>query len=191
MVYLTGIGFIYLIAGENTILLPTNGQDDSMISFHPVTDRDLPRIKEMYDYYILNTTSTFHSIPLSIDELRSILFINNPKYPSFLITSGREPIGYCFLSRYKNRQAYDRTAEVSLYLNPEYTGKGIGAIAMAHIEEEAKKRGIKVLIGTLSGENTASMRLSEKMGFVKVAHLKHVGEKFGRVLDVVIYEKEI
>lgn len=162
-----------------------------MITFHPVTETDLPKIKEIYDYYILNSTSTFHSEPLSIDELKSILFINHPTYPSYLITSSGEAVGYCFLSRYKNRQAYDRTAEVSLYLKPGYTHKGIGSMAMEHMEKEAKKRGIHVLIGTLSGENTASMKLSEKMGFEKVAHLKNVGEKLGRILDVVIYEKEI
>lgn len=162
-----------------------------MISFQPVSDTDLPQIKEIYDYYILNSTSTFHSEPILIDELKGILYINHPKYASYLIKDSGEVIGYCFLSRYKNRQAYDRTAEVSLYLKPEHAGKGTGTIAMDYIEKAAKERGIHVLIGTLSGDNLASMKLSEKMGFLKVAHLKNVGEKFGKILDVIIYQKEI
>jgi len=161
-----------------------------MISFQPVSDTDLPQIKEIYDYYILNSTSTFHSDPISTDELKGILYINHPKYVSYLIKDSDEVIGYCFLSRYKNRQAYDRTAEVSLYLKPEHAGKGTGTIAMDYIEKKAKERGIHVLIGTLSGDNLASMKLSEKMGFLKVAHLKNVGEKFGKILDVVLYQKE-
>ena len=64
-------------------------------------------------------------------------------------------------------------------------------MAMNFIECEAKSRGIHVLIGTLSEENISSMKLFEKTGFEKVAHLKNVGEKFGKILDVIIYEKEI
>jgi phosphinothricin acetyltransferase len=55
----------------------------------------------------------------------------------------------------------------------------------------AQTAGIHVLVGTLTAENAASVRLFEKAGYVKCAHLKNIGEKFGRILDVVIYQKEI
>jgi phosphinothricin acetyltransferase len=48
-----------------------------------------------------------------------------------------------------------------------------------------------VLIGTLCGENYASIRLLEYMGYTKAAHLRNVGEKFGKILDVVMYQKDI
>jgi phosphinothricin acetyltransferase len=80
---------------------------------------------------------------------------------------------------------------MSIYLKPENTGKGIGAVALKYLEDSAKKAGIHVLIGTLSGENHASIRLLEKMNYVKCAHLKNIGEKFGKILDVVVYQKEI
>lgn len=148
-----------------------------MISFQPVSDIDIPLIKEIYDYYILNSTSTFHCEPISINEIKEFLYINHPKYASYLIKDSGNVIGYCFLSKFKNRKAYDRTAEVSLYIKPESVGKGTGTIAMEYIENVAKERGIHVLIGTLSGDNLASMKLSEKMGFLKVAHLKKCGRE--------------
>lgn len=162
-----------------------------MIYFTPITHEDLPKVKEIYDHYILNTTATFHSERITIPELEEIIFLNNPRYPSFLIHEGDHVIGYCFLSRFKKRQAYDRTAELSIYLKPSFTGRGIGHFAIHHIEEAAKKGGIHVLIGTLCGENQASIRLLEKMGYIKAAHLRNVGEKFGDILDVVMYQKEI
>jgi L-amino acid N-acyltransferase YncA len=162
-----------------------------MIEFSPVTEDDLPAVKELYDYYILNSTATFHSQKITIEELKEFLFINHPKYPSFLIKENQEILGYCFLTRYKKRQAYDRTAEVSIYLKPECTGKGIGLLAMNHLEAAAKLAGIHVLIGTLSGDNQASIRLYEKMQYKKVAHFKNIGEKFGKLVDVVVYQKEI
>lgn len=162
-----------------------------MVEFFPVKDSDLAAILAIYNHYILNSTATFHSEKLSRNDLEEFLFISHPKYPSFLITENGETIGYCFLTQYKKRQAYDRSAELSIYLKPGFTGKGIGLAVLNHLEAAAKETGIHVLVGTICGENQASIRLMEKAGFLKCAHLKHIGEKFGKVLDVVMYEKEI
>jgi L-amino acid N-acyltransferase YncA len=162
-----------------------------MAEFFPVTNNDLAAILAIYNHYILNSTATFHSEKLSRHDLEEFLFVAHPKYPSFLIKDHDEMIGYCFLTRYKKRQAYDRSAELSIYLKPEFTGTGIGLVALNHLEAAAKSSGIHVLVGTICGENHASIRLMEKAGFSRCAHLKHIGEKFGKILDVVIYQKEI
>jgi len=62
---------------------------------------------------------------------------------------------------------------------------------MDYLEGVAKKMGIHVLIGTLSKDNQASIKLSEKMKYEKVAHVKNVGENLEPSLDVVMYQKEI
>jgi L-amino acid N-acyltransferase YncA len=100
-----------------------------------------------------------------------------------------EPCGFCYISQYKKRQAYDRTAEVSLYLKPEYTGMGIGKLALGFLEKVAIEKGISVLIGIISGDNENSIKLFEKQGYDKCAHYKQVGEKFNKILDVVSYQK--
>lgn len=162
-----------------------------MVEFVPVTQGDIPEILEIFNYYIQNSTATFHSGRMSREELEGFLFISHPRYPSFLITEGGEIVGYCFLTQYKKRQAYDRTAELSIYLKPEYTGNGIGPIALEFLESAALSAGLHVLVATLCGENFPSIRLMEKGGYTRCAHMKHIGEKFGRILDVVIYQKEI
>ncbi|MFA5267786.1 MAG: N-acetyltransferase family protein [Methanoregula sp.] len=159
--------------------------------FSPVTENYPGCIREIYDHYVLNTTATFHNEPIPIPELRDFSFIAHPKYPSFIVKENNEIVGYCFLTRYKTRPAYDRTAEMSIYLKPEYTGRGVGAVALKHLEDAAKKAGIHVIFGTLCGENHASIRLMEKAGYNRCAYLKNIGEKFGKILDVVIYQKEI
>lgn len=162
-----------------------------MVEFSPVTKTDLAVILAIYNHYILSSTATFHSGKMSQKELEEFLFVSNPKYPSFLIKDNGETIGYCFLAQYKKRQAYDRSAELSIYLKPEFTGKGIGPVTLNHLEASAKKAGIRVLVGTLCGENHAGIRLMEKSGYSKCAHMKNIGEKFGKILDVVVYQKEI
>jgi L-amino acid N-acyltransferase YncA len=162
-----------------------------MVEFSPVTNTDIEAILAIYNHYILNSTATFHSEILSKNDLEEFLFVSYPKYPSYLIKNNDDIIGYCFLTQYKKRQAYDRSAEVSIYLKPEVTGKGVGLTALNHLETAAKKAGIHVLVGTICGENRASIGLMEKAGYSRCAHLKNIGEKFGKILDVVVYQKEI
>ncbi len=154
-------------------------------------ESDFNLVKEIYDYYILNSTATFHTDLISIEELKKVILTTHPKYRSFLIDYEGEICGYCYVSQYKSRQAYDRTAEITIYLKPAYSGKGIGKETMKLLEALARKSGISVLIGIITGENQASVRLFEKCGYEKCAHFKKVGKKFDRLLDVVAYQKII
>lgn len=150
---------------------------------------DLELVKSIYNYYVLNSTATFHTIPLSLEELKEAIPVGDPKYKSFMIIRDGEPCGYCYFSPYKKRQAYDRTAEMTIYLKPGCTGAGMGRYALEHLEKIAYEQGFRVLLGIISGDNTYSVRLMENCGYEKCAHFKKVGEKFNKLLDVVGYQK--
>lgn len=154
-----------------------------------LSEKDFSVVKEIYDYYILNTVFTFHVSEITIEALKENIPVNHPKYKSFLIKADGDVCGYCYLSQYKNRKAYDRTAEITLYLKPDFTGKRIGKFVIEKLGEVAAKNDIKVLIAIISGENNQSIKLFEHCGFQKCGHLKHVGEKFDKIIDVVLYQK--
>lgn len=160
------------------------------INFTELSEQDLPEVKKIYDWYIKNSTATFHTEPVMIDELKEFIYIGHPLYKSYLISTS-DIAGYCFITYYKKRQAYARTAEVTIYLKPEFCHKGIGKIALDYLEKKAGESGIKNLIGIISGDNQGSIALFEKSGYLKCAHFKNVGEKFNKVLDVVAFQKEI
>ncbi len=157
--------------------------------YFEIKEEDLPIVKEIYDYYVLNSTATFHKEKVTIQELKDSILLSHPKYKSFLISFNQAICGFCYISQYKKRQAYDRTAEITIYLKAEYFGKGIGTQTINMLEKTAFKHGIKVLIGIISGDNQSSIKLFEKCGFEKCGHYKQVGEKFGKILDVVSYQK--
>lgn len=161
------------------------------IVFTDLEEKDLAIVKEIYDYYILNTTATFHTAKITIDELKEFILIGHPKYKSLLIRCDGNVCGYCYFTWYKKRQAYDRTAEVTLYLKPEFHGKGIGRYVLNHLEKIALDSGIKNLLGIITGENSASIALFQKCGYTNCANFRQVGEKFGKLLDVVAYQKII
>ena len=156
-----------------------------------IKDSDFPFIKEIYDWYVLHSTATFHTEPVTIDDLRKIIPVAHRKYKSFIIFHEGIPCGYCYISQYKPRQAYDRTAEVTVYLHHSYRGRGVGQKTIELLEAIARENKICVLLGIITGENHQSIHAFEKSGFEKCAHYKKVGEKFNRLLDVVSYEKII
>lgn len=159
------------------------------LEFNKLTPEELPAVLDIYTYYIENSTATFHMHPLSLDEMRGIVFFEDPKYRTFTIKMDGELCGYVLLTRYKPREAYDGTAEVTVYLKPEYTGRGMGEEAIRFIEKFARQKQFHVLVAIITGGNSPSIRAFEKNGFVKCAHFKEMGKKFGRLLDVVAYQK--
>jgi L-amino acid N-acyltransferase YncA len=164
-------------------------KDKMNLELIDLQEKDYSVVKEIYDYYILNTTVTFHTDGISVKELKKTILIGHPKYKSFIIKYNGDTCGYCYISQYKKRQTYNRTAEITIYLKPEYSGKGIGGQIIERLETIAKNHDIYVLIGIITGDNQPSIRLFEKCGFLKCAHFKNVGEKFNKVLDVVAYQK--
>ncbi len=159
------------------------------VKFIELNEAYLPQVLEIYNYYIQNSTATFHIQPVTLEEMRRIVFYSDPRFKTFVIFDQNKLCGYCILARYKIREAYNITAEATLYLHPESTGKGIGSEALKFLEKLARQNGFHSLIGGICGENTASIKLFEKNGYTKCAHYHEIGRKFGRLLDVVDYQK--
>lgn len=161
------------------------------IQFVEMTEEHLDAVTEIYNYYILETTATFHIVPVTAQEMREIVFFDEPRYRTFIITVQGTLCGYVLVCPFKKREAYRRTAEVTVYLRHDCTGRGVGFKAVKYIEGFAASQGISVCIAVICGENAASIRLFEKCGYAKCAHYHQLGEKFNRLLDVVAYEKHL
>lgn len=159
------------------------------ISFKPLEENDLNEMLEIYTYYIKNTTATFHVDAISIEQMKKILNYNHSFYKTFVILIEDDICGYVLFTQHKKREAYNTTAEVTIYLKPDFAGKKIGGEALSFIEIEAKKAGIHALVATITNENIASLKLFERNGYFKCAEYKEIGKKFGRYLGVIAYEK--
>jgi phosphinothricin acetyltransferase len=158
-------------------------------SFREMEERHLDEVLQIYTHYVLNTTATFHARPLTRDGMKTLVFFAQERDRTFVICGDEEVCGYVFIAQHKPREAYDGTAEVSVYLKPAHIGKGLGSLALKHIEGFAKRQGLHVLVATITGDNEKSLRLFAKNGYEKCAHYKEVGRKFGRLLDIVAYQK--
>ena len=149
---------------------------------------DAAQIAGIYNRYILETTISFETQPLSAEDMRKRIEEISSNFPYFVAESDGKIIGYCYAHPWKERAAYCKTLETTIYLASEAKGKGLGARLMTQLIKECRNRGYHVLIACITAENEESCRFHERLGFKKVSHFEQVGQKFGRWLDVADYE---
>ena len=159
------------------------------ISFRPIEAADVGSLLPVYNHYVRTSTATFHTEEIDAGTFEALLFPGYPRYDSWAVLADGALAGYVILARYKPREAYDGSAEVTIYLDQAFAGKGLGSAALAFVEARARERAFHNLLAIICGENMASIRLFEKYGYKKCAHYHEVGRKFDRWLDVVSYEK--
>lgn len=159
------------------------------VTFEAPTEADIDALLPVYNHYVLTDTATFHTEPIDRETFRALLLPGYPRFDGWTIWADGRRAGWVILARYKPRQAYDGSAEVTIYLEPAYTQKGLGSQALAHVEAAARSRQFHNLLAIVCGENTGSIRLFEKHGYTKCAHYHQVGRKFDRWLDIVSFEK--
>lgn len=159
------------------------------ITFEEISAEHIQEVREIYNYYVLNSTISFHTRELSTDQMKESVMNKDPRFKTFLILDNNEISGYVLITQYKNKQAYDVSAEVTIYLKPDYLGMGIGGKALSFIEGIAKEQGFHTLIATICMENHRSIKLFEKNGYEQCALFKEVGFKFERRLDIGSFQK--
>jgi L-amino acid N-acyltransferase YncA len=157
--------------------------------FEEVRASHLNSLLNIYNYYIKNSTSTFHEKELTADEMRNLLFFNDNRHKAFSIFIGDQIVGYVLIAKHKQREAYDATGEIAIYIHKDYVHRGIGREALKFIENYAKSKDYHALIATICAENFESIKLFETGDYSKCAHFREVGKKFGKLLDVVSYQK--
>lgn len=159
------------------------------MTIRPVHPDDRVRIAEIYNHYIADTVVTFELDPVTPEEIGRRIREIVKDYPYLAAEDENGTvIGYAYASRFREREAYRHTAEVTIYLDKDRTGAGIGSPLFAELLERLRKTDTVALIGAIALPNEPSIRLHERFGFMKVAHLEKVGHKLGKWIDVGYWE---
>ena len=150
-----------------------------------VTLDDAQSICDIYNYYVENTAITFETTAVSINEMQQrIKSILDEEYPYYVGEIDDKIAGYCYLHNWNNRCAYSSTKEVTIYLDKDQKGKGLGTALYQHLFKEIYKDDIHVLIAGICMPNDESIHLHEKFGFKQASHMKEIGWKFDQWRDV-------
>lgn len=151
---------------------------------------DIPSITRIYNEAVLNTAAIWNEA--EVDEANRMAWLvdrNKAGYPILVAIAGDGAlVGYASFCDWRPWDGYRHTVENSVYVRADQRGKGVGAAMMMLLIERARGCGKHVMVASIEAENAASIRLHERLGFEKVGHLKQVGTKFGRWLDLAFLQ---
>ena len=153
-------------------------------------EADVPAMLAVYAPYIEETTYSFEYTVPSEEEFLTRFRRITEQFPWLVWEEEGTVLGYAYGSLPFERAAYAWCAEVSIYLAPEFQGKGIGKKLYAAVEEILWRQGYRIIYALITSENEGSLRFHEKVGYNYCAQFPDCGIKFGKSLGVIWMEKK-
>ncbi|MFT6658607.1 GNAT family N-acetyltransferase [Maritalea sp.] len=155
---------------------------------------NLSAVTDLYAHYVKTTAITFDLEPPTIDQMREKLeLLQDRKYPVLVALSAlNQVLGFAYASAYRPKQAYKHTSEVTIYVQPNAHGQGIGGALMQNLLATLDVNpDFHLAIAMIADDAKASIGLHKKFGFKDVGYLEEVGHKFGKWHGVTIMQRRV
>lgn len=148
-------------------------------------DNDWSSVAEIYTSGIATGIATFETeIPAFDDWTKAHL-----ESCRFIAEKGNKVCGWVALSPVSGRCVYGGVAEVSVYVQDNCRGEGIGKALMEKLIEASEKAGLWTLQSGIFPENLASIKLHEQVGFRYIGKREKVGKLKGVWHDNLLFER--
>jgi phosphinothricin acetyltransferase len=157
----------------------------SPVVIEPATDDDLPRIVEILNYTAANSHATFNVRPTSVDERREWFgqFSSTGPYRVLVARRGGLVVGYACSQRYRDHAAFRETVEVSVALDVNCRGQGVGTMLYRRLFECLADERVHVVLAGIALPNDASVALHRKFGFTEVGVFREYAVKNGQYIS--------
>lgn len=163
-----------------------------MLQYRDATIEDLPRIVEIYNSTVPGRMVTADTEPVTVESRQRWFLEHEPLYrPLWMISHEEQIVGWLSFQSFYGRPAYYATAEISLYLDERFRGKGWGAEALQYAMDSCGRLEIKTLLGYIFAHNRPSLQLFERKGFETWGIFRKIAELDGIERDVFILGKRI
>ena len=151
------------------------------LTIRPTQPTDISAITRIYAHAVLHGTATFELEPPSESEMmRRLETLHAGEYPYVVADIGGAIVGYAYAAAFRDRPAYRFTVEDSIYIAPEWHGRGLGRALLTRLI---------AVIG--DSAQAASIALHRACGFRDAGQYEAVGYKFDRWLDTVQMQRAL
>ena len=161
------------------------------VNIRPATRDDLPRLTEIYNYYVVNTPITFDLEPVTVEQ-RARWYDEHTgghRHQLFVAEDNGLVVGWAGTGPFRDRAAYDTSVETSIYCANDAKGRGIGAMMYRVLLVALRNEDINRVLAGITIPNEASIKLHRKFGFTDVGVFTECGRKFDRYWDVIWMER--
>jgi L-amino acid N-acyltransferase YncA len=153
-------------------------------------DDDVPGILAIYNDVIATSTAVYREDPATLDDRQQWFAGRRTQgYPILVAADDSGIVGFATYGDFRPWPGYRFSVEHTVHVRADQRGRGVGTALMRVLVERAVDQGKHVMIGGVDADNEASLRFHERLGFERVAHLRQVGFKFGRWLDLVFLQR--
>lgn len=160
-------------------------------TFERMGDEHRQAVIDIFNYYIVNGFAAYPEQPVDYEFFDRFLDMTRG-YPALVVRDDAEGIvGFGFLHPYRQGRTFNRTAEITYFILPAHTGKGIGTIVLRQFRQAAKEQGIDTFLANISSRNEGSIRFHRKNGFEECGRFRRIGRKFNEDFDVVWMQLEL
>lgn len=159
------------------------------LSIRDARPEDLAAINAIYNHYVDCSTCTWQYAPTSADERRAWFADRPATHPVTVAERAGEIVGYGSLGPFRPREGYRFTVENSVYVHPERQRLGIGAAILGDLLQRAQRLGLKSVMAGISAEQSGSVALHARHGFVEVGRMRAVGFKHDQWLDLLLMQR--
>ncbi len=154
-------------------------------TIRPANPSDLREINAIFNYYVAHSTCVWTTTPCSETERQAWFAERGENMPVIVAERDGKIVGWGALSSFRAAYTQAGTLEDSVYVHHDFHRQGTGSCLLTNLIESARRIGLRSILANISGDQTASIKLHEKFGFQKVAHLHQVGRKFNQWFDGV------
>jgi L-amino acid N-acyltransferase len=155
------------------------------IIIRPARPADLSSINAIFNYYVAYSSCVWTTTPCSEAERVEWYKEHGASMPVVVAQSGGAVVGWGALGSCRAAYTLAGTLEDSVYVHHDFHRRGIGSRLLTELIGAARRNSLRSLLANISADQIPSIRLHEKFGFQKVAHLRQVGEKFNQRFDAV------
>jgi L-amino acid N-acyltransferase len=153
------------------------------------TDAEASGILRIYNDAVAHTTAIWNEQLSSLEQrLAWLAERRQSDYPVLVAAEGSDVLGYASFGPFRPFDGYRHTVEHSVYVDGTARGRGIGQALMDALIPRARAMDKHVMIAGIEATNEPSLRLHARLGFVQAGHLRAVGRKFDRWLDLVFLQ---
>lgn len=133
--------------------------------------------------------ANFSITPESLGDWQSLFTSTQSRFPNLVAVENNTLIGFAKTIPWSARCAYEHTAQISIYIAPEYQRKGLGKELYAQLFQMLDESNFHTIIAGITLPNDASVRLHESMGMKHFGTFPEVGCKFDSWHDVGYWVK--
>ena len=153
------------------------------------TTADSEAICCIYNEGIEDRVATLETELRTPEERAAWLAAKGPRHPVIVAEDAGQVIGWASLNQFSPREAYRHVADLSIYVQRAYRGKGVGTVMLARLIELAREQRFHKMVLSAFPSNSGGMALYERMGFRTVGVYKEQGMLDGRWVDTIVMEK--